>query len=257
MMQFLNASATFPVTVNSTNGPPFGESEIYANVEAQLAAGNNAGFGMQALSINDSIASAYGTESGGNWVANFINYPYAPVHHLQTFQPGSGGTTNASAFTISGISVLGTAVTVSCALDCSLFCGNPSYVYISGSPAGAFDGIHTTNTTCAVDTVDFPLSTYAPNCLTPPSISCGTIWSPNYWPITMPLATQRGATSVEVWECDLDFAFGTSTTSNTCYPSLGSGISSADYLNAISNTLVGIPAGTSFHTDSFYHGWKF
>jgi hypothetical protein len=80
------------------------------------------------------------------------------------------------------------------------------------------------------------------------------MWSQNYWPITMPLATQRQATSVEVWECDLDFAFGTTTTSDTC---LNLTLPSTDYRSAVSNTLVGIPSGTSLHTESLFHGLKF
>jgi hypothetical protein len=43
----------------------------------------------------------------------------------------------------------------------------------------------------------------------------GTVWSPNYWPIVMPFAVQHNATTIEVYECDLDYAFGAYPNSRT------------------------------------------
>jgi hypothetical protein len=249
MMQFLNTYATFPVTVTSANGPPGHMNQAYADLEAQLATQNNVGFGNQALNIYDTILAAAGTPSVDDWVENFKNYPYAPVHHLQTYSPGNGGML-ASGFAITSINVSSGTATVTCAgaADCSFFC--PGFIYIVGNDSPALDGVFPTDSSCTSPNVTFtPTQPVMPN-----TYSNGTMWGSDYWPITMPFATQQKATSVEVWECDLDFAFNSTTTSG-CVNSLTS--PNADYENAVTNTLVGIPFGTGFHTYSLYNGWQF
>jgi hypothetical protein len=254
MLQFLNAKATFPVTIASSYGPPGKSTQFYADVEAQLAAQNSVGFGNQTLKIYDTIAAAAGEPSVDNWVANFRNYPYAPVHHLQTNSPGNGSPL-ASGFAISPYYITysgGTTATVSCApgSGCNTFC--PGFIYITGNDSPLLNGVFPTvpASMCAADTVTFTLTQFPPN----GTYNNGIMWGPNYWPIIMPFATQQKATSVEVWECDVDFAFGTTTTTG-CGNTLTS--PNSDYENAVSNTLVGIPFGTSFHIASFYNGWQF
>jgi hypothetical protein len=44
----------------------------------------------------------------------------------------------------------------------------------------------------------------------------GTVWSADYWPIVLPFATLRSASSIELWECSLDYAFDTDTTASGC-----------------------------------------
>jgi hypothetical protein len=47
------------------------------------------------------------------------------------------------------------------------------------------------------------------------SVSGGTVWSANYWPNTLQFSVTHGATKLEVFECDLDYAFGTITTTHS------------------------------------------
>ncbi len=56
--------------------------------------------------------------------------------------------------------------------------------------------------------------------------------------------------AVEAWECDMDFAFGAATTDG-CINTLTS--PNQDYMNAVSNTLLGMPSWTSFRTDAFFN----
>lgn len=255
MMQFLNTNATFPVTIASSYGPPGKSTQFYADLEAEFAAQNNVGFGNQVLNIYDTIRAGAGTPSVDNWVANFRNYPYAPVHHLQTQSPGNSGSF-AAGFTIDHITVASgppVTATVTCAgsASCGFFC--PGDVYIVGNSNPALNGVFPTANagTCGTASVVYtPIQPVSPG----PYMS-GTMWGSNYWPITMPFATQQGVTAIEVWECDVDFAFGTETSSTVC--PLGLSGPNTDYQNAVANTLLGLPAGTSFHTESFYNGWQY
>lgn len=259
MMQFLNSYATFPVTIASSYGPPGKQTQFYADLEARLATQNNVGFGNQVLNIYDTVLAAAGTPSVDNWVANFKNYPYAPVHHLQTHSPGGSGMF-AAGFNIDHIAYSASAntatVTCSSGATCAIFCSG--FAYITGNESPLLNGIFKTEsgsncTAISTSTVIFQPPT-PPPCSGTCTYNSGTIWAPDYWPIIMPFATQQKATSVEVYECDVDFAFGTTTTTG-CINSLSS--PNADYQNAVSNTLFGIPFGTSFHDASFYNGWQF
>lgn len=86
---------------------------------------------------------------------------------------------------------------------CNPYIGEP--IYISGNSDPTLNGIWTANPTCGGCTANqlkFPA----------PSSSVGgnngTVWSPNYWPIVMPFVVRHGASAIEVYECDLDYAFG-------------------------------------------------
>ncbi len=253
MLQFLNSYATFPVTIASSNGPPGHGNGMYADLEAELADQNNVGFGNQVLSIADSTLAASGNRAVDNWVANFKNYPYAPVHHLQLRSPGGGGMF-AAGFAITSIGYSsGTGLaTVSCAAmsHCEIF--SSASIYITGNQSPTLNGVFQTLAASGVpDTV-----TFIPN-QPPPGAgpyTGGNMWGPSYWPITMPFATQQKVTAVEAWECDIDFAFGTTSTSG-CIITLPT--PDSNYENTVVNTLLGLPSGTSFHTDTLYNGWQY
>ncbi len=250
-----------------------------ADAEALLAAQSSIGFGMQSLNIEDPVTSPLGVypTSRQDWVANFQKYPNAPVHHLQLNAPGSvywwpgypiGGTNgppSASGIVVSGNTGTGGTATVYCAdslgnaVDCSPLSGE--YVYVSGNDLLSLNGIWmVTCSPCASNTVQFN---------SPANVSNGTyydgkLWSPNYWPITMPFALQHSASSLEVWECDLDFAFGQQTTDwvssepGTGCPEWGlTAGSDTTYPNAIHNTLIVQPAVTSVHSDRLTNSWHF
>lgn len=95
----------------------------------------------------------------------------------------------------------------------------------------------------------------------------GTVWAPDYWPIMLPFAVRNDATAIEVYECDLDYAFGLYIppplmslqttdwgTSNGCVPPATSGPASpvpgsdAAYQHTLADTLVGQPTSSSFRT---------
>jgi len=228
MVTFMKSlGASFPFDISAHNGPPSGVGGAlnvgYADSEAIIASTNGVGFGMQSVSINDGQQLAKGTypTSPTDWVYNFKAHP-APVHHLQMYQPGGpsvGSTGNPSAnyfaagYPIDHITVSGTTATIYCPasptpVDCSPFSGEP--IFVTGNSNPALNGLHlVTCSACPVNTLTFSTSV-APN-----TYPGGTVWSPNYWPIVMPFAVQHKATTIEVYECDLDYAYGAYPNSRT------------------------------------------
>jgi hypothetical protein len=272
MMQFLaSLSASFPWTVSSHYGPSSSgtppEDYAYADAEALLAAQSGVGFGMQSLNIGDSQAypvQVYPT-SRQDWAANFRKYPNAPVHHLQLNAPGN--TYWWAGYSIFNITVDSAGeATITCTSsgfsDCSPLSGEE--IYVSGNSNISFNGIWMVNCTgamgaCPANELQFNFG--VPNAATGTG---GTVWSPNYWPITMPFALQIGASSLEVWECDLDYAFGHQTTTwvstetGPGCPEWGlTAGSDLTYANTIQNTLAGQPGVTSVHADKSAHSWHF
>lgn len=280
MLTFLKGlGASFPFDISAHNGPPSDQNVAYSDSEASIASANGVGFGMESVSVGDSLSYAAGqysnlppyATSSSDWVHNFKIYS-APVHHLQAFFPGANGIF-AAGYAINNFSVdvPNKILKISCTVaDCSpLATGGP--VYISGNTNSALNNIWLG--TCPPSTNIPP-----PTCLSSTNLleiqmvsipsglttngSGGVVWAPDYWPIIMPLAVQSGATSIEVYECDLDYAFGayyygypTTTwfppgTSGCLIPNSGppiSPISGPDigYQNSIANTLVNQPSGTS------------
>jgi hypothetical protein len=297
MTSFLKTlNASFPFDINSHNGDPLSTptngNVAYSDSEALLAASSGVGFGIESLSISDSQNYAMGNfpTSAADWAHNFSAFP-APVHHLQTFYPGDqnyqGIVNRAAGFPISSMSLNSTngIVTVSCYSDCSSFSGNslPSPIFISGNSNPAFNGTWVTcrnavPATCAssMNTLEFKPDPLLPSG-TPTGGTGGTVWAPDYWPIIMPFAVLHNATSIEVYECDLDYAVGAYTLAgviggtnfpttnwvpantlhdNGCvepfsYPPV-SPVSGLDttYLNAVTNTQAGQPTATSVRTGS-------
>ena len=252
MYSFLSGlNASFPWDVSTHTGPPSNKNDGYVEAEALLAAQNGIGFGMQSLKVWDGVTASQGgfPSSTQDWVANFQKYPGVPVHHLQLADPGT--TYWWSAYTVHDItvSVIGgnNTATVNCDNDCSWFAGQ--YVVVTGNPDVNLNGSHPVSCgPCSANTVQF-LTSEQPN-----TYLGGTLYSVNYWPITMPFAVQHGATSLELWECDIDYAFNVTTFDpgpagcNPPPPNGGGKMGpDADYTNAIQNTLKGQPTMTSVH----------
>ncbi len=295
MTSFLKTlNASFPFDINSHNGDPLSTptngNVAYSDSEALLAASSGVGFGIESLSISDSQNYAIGNfpTSAADWAHNFSAFP-APVHHLQTFYPGDqnyrGIVNRAAGFPISSMSLdpASGIVSVFCYSDCSSFSGNslPSPIFISGNSNPAFNGTWVTcrnavPATCAssMNTLEFKPDPLLPSG-TPPGGTGGTVWAPDYWPIIMPFAVMHNATSIEVYECDLDYAVGAYTLAGviggTNFPTTNwvpantllnngcvepvnsppvSPVSGLDttYLNAVTNTQAGQPTATSVRT---------
>jgi hypothetical protein len=236
MVKFLGSlSSSFNWDFSSHYGPYMDIS--YADSEAVMAnaLGNGSvGFGMQSLNVEDPVAYALGTfpTSREDWAANFTNYPAVPVHHLQTNSPGNKYYT--AGYAIQQITGNGTLATTTCSTDCSWFAGEE--IYITGTTS--FNGTWLVScTSCLTDELTFSTTISGTN-------SSGTVWAPDYWPRTLNFAVNtvpHGATAIELWECDLDYAFGVQTTydspnntSATGCATWGLGGSSSIYQSALS-----------------------
>jgi hypothetical protein len=151
--------------------------------------------------------------------------------------------------------------TVNCASDCSSFQGAP--IYISGNANPFLNGIWWTCPSADVTFTCTATSTqlqFKSPVSSPPTNYGGIIWAPDYWPIVMPFAVQHNATSIEVYECDLDYAFGaypnnTTTTWVLDETGLTGGCAAwgllgqdVGYQNSASDTQNGQPFATSVRT---------
>jgi hypothetical protein len=263
MLSFLSHLLTsFPWTISSHTGPPSNESYAYADAEAEMAALNGIGFGIQSVNIGDSQLLATGAypTSRNDWVNNFLKYPNAPIHHLQVNAPGQGfwwspypiGSSNPpvnSGIVVQNLS--GSLIaTVYCAtgglsVDCSPLAGD--WVFISGNQN---PNLNATWPPCQLVVCTSGIQFVVPSSIPIGTYYGGTVWAASFLPITMPFAVQHGASSVEVWECDLDYAFGAVT-----FPSGMGGCNSPpglmgydpNFESAISNTQLGLPSATGIH----------
>lgn len=246
----------FPIDTPNNNGPAAYSNIAYTDVEALLASQYNLGMGMQASSIGDLVNYAgQGSPSTlSNWAVHFREFPTVPVHHLQTANPGNP--TRAAQFSITQINVIGGVATVSCSgsipgSDCSVFCNDLPWVYISGASVPVFNGIQQTLTSgppngCASGTVQLTGNFSG----VPSAGNQGYIYSAAHLPPLLPFESQqcRGSfatiCSAELWEESLDCAYGTNTVSNTA-----GNAPSGDpaYQAAISNFLAGLPSANSLH----------
>lgn len=254
-------NASFPWTISSHKGPPFNESYVYADAEATLAALAGVGFGMQALSIQDgqTLAAGLYPTSTDDWVANFQKYPNVPVHHLQLATPGNG--TWWSGYPISTVTVASGTAVLTCSgtgVNCSPFWGTGgpnNNIFIVGSVNPSLNTGWPGTCTCSncktcTDVAHIQFS--APH-IADGTYNNGSVFSTNFWPVTMPFAVQHGATSTELWECDIDYAYNQTTFqpgNGGCNPqSVGGGLMGPgpSYEGAVSNTKIGQPIGTAVH----------
>lgn len=227
----LNPEATFNWDISSHFGPGGDLTVIYPDSEAIMAyqlGNDHVGFGMQSLSLQDPYDYDNGLfpSSREDWIANFSYYPApsdVPVHHLQTESPG--GTYFGAAYSIGQIQGNGTTATITCAsngqdLDCSPY--DLSWVYVT-QPSGPFTDIIYPVTCGSMQNPcpeDYELT--IPSSATGP-VDGGYVWAPDYWPQTIDFSVNLGATRIEVYECDLDYAFGTTTTNDAQQPGDASG----------------------------------
>jgi hypothetical protein len=229
MTSFLaGLSASFPWDISSHYGAL--SDLTYVDPEAFIAASNGVGFGMQSLNVDDPVTYPLGVypTTREDWADNFASFPSDSVHHLQLNAPGT--TYWWAGYGISSITSSGGIATINCATDCSPFSGQ--YIYITGN--SLYDGTWLVNCggACSSGTLEFATSITGTG-------TGGDVWSPNYWPVTIPFATDHGATSLELWECDLDYAFNTITTTHSnadgpagC-PNWGLSGPSTDYQNEL------------------------
>jgi hypothetical protein len=204
-------SASFPWTISSHTGPPNNVNNGYADSEALLADENDIGFGMQSVSIEDPVTYSAGNypTTREDWADNFSKFASTtPVRHLQVEAPGSP--VQGAGYTINTIGVVGTTATVNCNSTSVGTCSDFSdTVEITDNSNSALNKTWTVlcGTSCSTNTVTFtvPSGTSGGN--------GGTVWEPGYLPIVAPFADAHNSTSLEVWECILDYTYGTTTIS--------------------------------------------
>jgi hypothetical protein len=213
--------SAIPLDISSHDGPPFNQNWAYADSEAVSAVRSGIGFGNEGVNIQDHVEfeDSHVPSSQHDWVENFDLFGAAPVvRHLQTLWPGSGGV-QAENFSIESVVVSGGTATTTCSNgDCSVYCtGGP--VEITGNANAKLDGTWLgTATSCGKGTVAFPVATGIPD----GSFAGGTIWGPDYLPVTLPFARAHGVTAFELHECTLDYAFGVETVGYTAHACTGS-----------------------------------
>jgi hypothetical protein len=217
------------IMANTHTGPPALSDVNYADREACIFAGNeptcippgtygsNSGFGMQALSEWD-IANV-NTLSGctDNWCANFKKYTGEGLNlYLQTWAPN-----NEPAYSISSISNNAGSWVVTCTSTCTVSgvkkgLSEKAVVKIAGNSGttGTFDIPHNGVLNATQFELDSALCTSNNNHCA--DGSGGTAYTADYIPDTVPFAVSNFADTLEIYFCDWEFAFSSSSGSNGC-----------------------------------------
>lgn len=211
--------SNIPIVASAHNGVPFNSNWTFADSEAIIAVGDGFGIGMESLSIADPVTFAYGRAptTHDDWAENFNVFAGSPVvRFLQVAWPGGAVPgTQAEEFPIANITVSGGTAVVSCSGNCNAFCGGP--VYISSNENASLNASWSASAVnCSSGTVTFPANAVAAG-----TYPGGSIYAADYLPITIPFAATHNATSIELHECTLDYAYGTQTSSYPCFGSPG------------------------------------
>ena len=195
MMAWIHAQTpSVSVGINSHGGPPNGTDLSYANAEAQLAVASHVGFGIEAFGIGDSYLTSRGMPCIDNWCDNFATYADAGVplvlqNTIAALQPS---------YAVTDIEGNG-RYALATAPGSDLYGGNSAWVQISGSSSSVYDG---TFNLLAADAATFALATTSTAAGTG-----GTLLTPDYLPISIPFAISAHATALELYLCDLLYAF--------------------------------------------------
>jgi hypothetical protein len=226
--------STIPLDIASHDGPPFNGNWAFADAAAVAAASDGIGFGNEGMAIDDIALFESGAipSSLHDWVENFTLFAHAPiVRHLQMAWPG-GGLANgaqAEAFEIEQIVVANGVGTATCSSDCSALCGPGGLIPLTGTANGTLDGTwKTSGSSCATDHL----------ALTMPGIADGTYnggsaWASDYLPATLAFGVAHGATTFELHECTLDYAFGVETVGTQAHSCQGDPGPGSSYQAAI------------------------
>jgi hypothetical protein len=204
MANFIHAQhSKIPSLINAHVGPPANSDLSYADEEAQIAVANEMGFGMEALSIADPYQHALGKPCNDDWCAGFeANAKTGLPLVLQSTIP-----TTSPTFGITTISGDGKSATVTCATDCDFYTGNSGWVTVSGNSNAAFNGTFQIKSVASTSTFTFASTTNA-------SGNGGSLENPDYLPTTIPFAVSEHASALEIYLCDLFYAFDPNAVAN-------------------------------------------
>ncbi len=194
MVSWIHAqNPSVPTEINSNAGPPADTDLTYSDIEAQLAIASHVGFGIEALSIGDPYELAQGKPCVDDWCKNFEMYAGAGLPLvLQTAIP-----TTQPVYAISGIEGDGHTATATCTTSCDFY--RNAWVQITGNSAPDLNGTFAVTTTTA-NTFSFESTSTATG-------TGGTAINPDYLPVSIPFAVSGHATALEIYLCDLLYAF--------------------------------------------------
>ncbi len=210
--------SAIPLDISSHDGPPFNANWAYADASAVSAVANGLGFGNESVSLSDIALYNAGKVTRHDWVENFDVFRTAPViRHLQTYWPGGGGV-QAETFAIDSITVSAGVATATCGAGCSLYCTGTTTVQVTGNANDALNGSwFVAAASCTPNTmVQFAATGVADG-----TYAGGQIWAADYLPAVLPFAFAHAATTIELHECTLDYAYGAQTVGTAAHACAG------------------------------------
>jgi hypothetical protein len=196
MVSFIHSrDPSIGALINTHAGPPADTDLTYADIEAQIALGNHVGVGMEALGIGDAYEHALGKPCVDDWCATFeqnagAGVPLVLQSTVPTLQPS---------YSIASIEGNGKTATATCTTPCDFYTGNSAWVQISGNSAADFSATFEVSGATST-TFSFASTSSATG-------AGGTVLGPDYLPITVPFAVSEHATALELYMCDLLYAF--------------------------------------------------
>jgi hypothetical protein len=212
--------STIPLDIASHDGPPFNGNWAFADSEAIAAVSYGLGFGNEGLNLEDPayFAASHVPDSQHDWVENFDVYAHAPVvRHLQTAWAGGNGI-QAESFALSKVTVNAGQATASCSNgDCSMYCTGFAIEIVGSSNPALNKAWIRTATTCDTGTVVFPVTDVSDG-----TFEGGAVFGIDYLPGILPFARTHFATTFELHECTLDYAFGVETVGSVAHACAGS-----------------------------------
>jgi hypothetical protein len=212
----------FKVVISTIDGPNFDVS--YADTEAQLAAANGIGMGTESLSMTDYYDYSNNLQCPNDWCANFASFAKSNLNfYLQTANPGS-----LPVFSLSKVSGNGNTATATCTQDCTLgLAGGLMMVQISGNSVSAFDAFVQPATNSG-SVFTFPTTSKGTG-------NGGVVYSQDYLPQTLPFTVAAHANALEIYTCDLFYAFDPNSISACTAP----GSYSSQYASTLTSILNG------------------
>ncbi len=209
--------SAIPLDISSHDGPPFNGNWAYADASAISAVANGIGFGNEGVSLADIALYNMGKVTRHDWVENFdVFHTASVIRHLQTYWPGGDGV-QAETFALDHIAVSAGMATATCSGDCSVYCTGSATVQVTDNANTALNGVWlVTATSCTADTVQFMATGVADG-----TYGDGQVWAPDYLPAVLLFSLAHGATTFEMHECALDYAYGAQTVGTAAHACAG------------------------------------
>jgi hypothetical protein len=189
------AKPVMKTLINAHAGPPSNSDLGFADSMVEIATASGVGFGMEALSIGDAYEDSLGKPCNDDWCKNFgahagTGVPLVLQSTIPTMQPTYAASIDGN----------GTEATATCGPSCDFYVGNSGWVTVSGSDPAGFDGTFLITGGEPNTAITFASKTSGKS-------SSATLEGPDYLPTTIPFAVKNHATALEIYLCDLFYAF--------------------------------------------------